>query len=454
MNTHSVTDTSQIHEWVAAACRDRTSPLGHCARQWEFEHPAVDLPALMQGVSNGWYFCDSSGHEQCGLGIAKRWRWTSAHGLADMDQERLLLQSEGLSPDTVIGGGFSFGAPSERDRTWDAFGYTQWMLPAIFIDQDNGRARVRVTVYAKGGQSQDLLPDYYAKLWALIEHPAAQNDKAARVLSQHMAPPSEKWMDLVADAVADIRRGALDKVVVARRVDTKFSEVPAVGRILHSLRKNNPQTTVFAIRAGGDTFLGATPECLLAVRNGALDTMALAGTAARKTSRAADDQSAQALLSSPKDLREHRAVVRRITDTLSPYADLSMPAGPEILTLSNVHHLRTPIHGRMRQETSLWTLAMALHPTPAVGGEPPAAAKGWLDLHEGLNRGWYAGSVGLTNLAGSGNLWVALRSALIRGDTAYCYAGCGIMADSDPRRELEESEWKLQAMLAALGVNP
>lgn len=181
--------------------------------------------------------------------------------------------------------------------------------------------------------------------------------------------------------------------------------------------------------------------------------MALAGTMPR--GKTAEDDRAQItdLLSSEKDQREHATVVKRITDTLSPYANLTMPKRPQVLTLSNVHHLWTPIEGQLRENASLLSLATLLHPTPAVGGEPREAAIEWLQKYEGLNRGWYAGGVGFMDLQGNGSIWVALRSALIRDRTAHCYAGCGIMQDSIAERELAESEWKLQAMLNALGVN-
>jgi menaquinone-specific isochorismate synthase len=139
-------------------------------------------------------------------------------------------------------------------------------------------------------------------------------------------------------------------------------------------------------------------------------------------------------------------------ETLEPFCDeLVVPASPEVDSLTNVHHLATPVRGTLRSGcTSVLDLVAALHPTPAVGGRPTAAAVALINELEELDRGRYAGAVGWVDADGNGTFAIAIRCAEIDGRVARLYAGCGIVAASNPERELEETQWKLQPMLSAL----
>ncbi len=121
-----------------------------------------------------------------------------------------------------------------------------------------------------------------------------------------------------------------------------------------------------------------------------------------------------------------------------------------MIQVANIQHLAAPIRAQLASPIDAVGLAGLLHPTPAVGGEPEATAVKLIPALEGLDRGWYAGPVGWIDAAGDGEFCVALRSALLRGPVATCYAGCGIMGDSDPASELAETEIKLQALLPVL----
>jgi len=138
--------------------------------------------------------------------------------------------------------------------------------------------------------------------------------------------------------------------------------------------------------------------------------------------------------------------------SLAPLAEaLDVAPAPTVLRLRHVQHLATPIAGTLREEAGLLALAARLHPTPAVGGEPRGPALDLLAEHEGFERGWYAGPVGWIGADGDGELMVALRSGIVEGQSATLFAGCGIVADSDPAREWEESRLKLRPVASALG---
>jgi menaquinone-specific isochorismate synthase len=159
-----------------------------------------------------------------------------------------------------------------------------------------------------------------------------------------------------------------------------------------------------------------------------------------------------ALLHSPKDRAEHRFLSEMMRETLEPFcSELSVPASPEVVSLTNVHHLATPVTGTlMNGDVGVLDLIAALHPTPAVGGRPTKAAVALIEELEELDRGRYAGAVGWVDANGNGTFAVAIRCAEISGSTARLFAGCGIVAASNPERELEETHWKFQAMLSAL----
>ncbi len=417
---------------------------------------AVDvdnLPLGLEGAQDGWYL--HTGHEEMlGLGIAKQWRLPSLSSSArSMDLERQRLLQQGLLPHSLIAGGWAFDTSRTPDRLWKSFGASQWILPTLLIRKTMRNTRVILTTVAQNDRSIHDATQSSTKLLQFLSRQPIRSAEKPRLISSSSSPSSEQWIRRVEQAIATIHSGSINKLVLARRVDARFTKKPGIADILKLLRLHNPSTTVFAFKSHGHTFLGATPERLLQLRGNQLQTMALAGTTSRGHSRDEDHNQILSLLASPKDRREHATVVDQITRILKAYANLTVPTTPKVLSLSNVHHLWTPIEGTLQTPTSLLSLSALLHPTPAVGGEPKEEALEWLKNHEGIDRGWYAGGIGFMDLAGNGNIWVSLRSALLRGSTAHCYVGCGIMPDSVPAQELAESEWKLQAMLSALGVN-
>jgi salicylate biosynthesis isochorismate synthase/menaquinone-specific isochorismate synthase len=197
--------------------------------------------------------------------------------------------------------------------------------------------------------------------------------------------------------------------------------------------------------------VGASPE-LLVRRDGArAQSVALAGTTRRSADPAVDDHLGEQLRQSAKDRQEHAIVAHRIERTLEPVSVwVTAAAEPVLVKVQNVQHLATPLRAQLADPLPAVELAGMLLPTPAVGGEPRASALPLIPALEGLDRGWYAGAVGWTDLAEDGEFCVALRCALLRGRTAHLYAGCGIVADSVPAQELAESEVKLQALLPLL----
>jgi salicylate biosynthesis isochorismate synthase/menaquinone-specific isochorismate synthase len=265
------------------------------------------------------------------------------------------------------------------------------------------------------------------------------------------AAPPEHFEAAVNAAVARITAGELTKVVLAREVRVHAPDAVDPAPIFDGLRTVFPACYCYLVGTPELAFVGASPE-LLVRRDGArAQTVALAGTRRRSADPAVDRHLGEQLLSSPKDREEQAIVTRRIERTLDPVSVWVASADePVLVKVHNVQHLGTPIRAQLADPIACVELAGRLHPTPAVGGEPEEKALPLIPALEGLDRGWYSGPIGWTDLAEDGEFCVALRCALLRGNVAHLYAGEGIVADSDPAQELEANEAKLQALLPLL----
>jgi menaquinone-specific isochorismate synthase len=263
-----------------------------------------------------------------------------------------------------------------------------------------------------------------------------------------MAP--NEWCARVAKACDELRSGSLRKVVLAREVDVRADRPISRRAVLERLRDAYPGCMLFAV----DTFVGASPELLVARHGDRVRSHPLAGTAPRSADLDADARLAAELRASDKNREEHRITIDLVHETLLPYCSyLDEEAEPSIVPMANVMHLGTMVEGQLSSPPpSVFELALNLHPTPAVGGWPVEHALELIGDLEGIDRGRYAGPVGWVDAAGNGEWAVGIRSAEIGEDglTARVFAGVGVVADSDPQAELAETRAKFQAMLSAI----
>jgi isochorismate synthase len=380
--------------------------------------------------------------------VAKRWRALAASSLADAPGA---VSGSGL----VALGGFAFASNGGDAPRWEGFEPASLIVPEIVLARRNGEACVTVNAeLAPDDTAADVVQRLRLRLHELRMQPLPLFDPDPAGVYQlvSLMPPSH-YEEAVARAVERIRAGELEKVVLARDVEVHapVDHDPAV--VLGVLRDAFPSCFVFAVGRGDATFVGASPELLVRREGQRASTVALAGSTRRSADPSVDDHLGEQLLRSEKDRAEQAIVARRIGRALSPCA-VWVTAAPEpaLVRVANIQHLATPIRAQLAWPIGAIELAARLHPTPAVGGEPQATALNLIPALEGLDRGWYAGPVGWTDAAGDGEFCVALRCALLRGRVAYCYAGCGIVANSDPSAELAESEIKLEVMLPVLAA--
>ena len=259
--------------------------------------------------------------------------------------------------------------------------------------------------------------------------------------------PVMTWRASVASAVERIRGGELDKVVLAYDLLATAQDDVDVRWLLHRLAERYPSCWVFSVEG----LAGATPELLVRRTGDRVGARVLAGTV-RRTGDAADDARAAAgLLGSAKDLEEHAYAVRSLVDVLRTHcAEVSAPDAPVILDLPNVLHLATDVEASGCREATALELAGALHPTAAVGGTPTRTAVELVRELEAADRGRYAGPVGWMDARGDGELGIALRCAQLDGRSVRLFAGCGIVAGSDPDDEVAEASAKFLPVRDAL----
>ncbi len=357
--------------------------------------------------------------------------------------------ARGVGP--LLLGGFSFDAQPLHSGVWQGFEPACLVLPSLLLTTTSDGAWLTLSWLV--GSSPD--PATLARTWAELVQTSAQDHLAPADVTLRVAahrPEVSAWHHSVARLAGAVGRGRLDKAVLARRVDLVASGEIDVGEVVRRLARSAPESTLFAITRGARSFVGATPERLISRRGREFQSMAMAGSARRGVDDASDEALALELLRSDKEREEHAVVVAMLREALEPVVTrLDIAPHPEIVRFRHVQHLVTPLSGRLRDDADVLSLVERLHPTPAVGGTPRELALELIAEEEPVERGWYAGPLGWIDRHGDGEFVVALRSGVIRGHEASLFAGCGIVADSDPEREWDESSAKLLALGSALG---
>lgn len=326
----------------------------------------------------------------------------------------------GVGPRLMGGFGFEEGAVS---GPWAPFGALSFWLPAKQLHYTS-EGIFEVTNQISTEQTLDQ------------EEPLGDETHTAEPESLDVAG----WDDAVRQVLDAIEEGSVSKVVLSRSRKTAPTDPVSAVSALHRVE---PDATQFLFGVKGATFFGATPERLVVRQSDSVQTHALAGTAT------AGEDAGEALRQSPKDILEHELVTTYIRGRLEGLGAKDVhQERRRIQALRNVQHLETPITGRT--ERHILELAEALHPTPAVCGLPPRASLAWIQQLEPSKRGWYTGAVGWFDANGHGRFHVALRCALATQEATWLHAGAGIVSDSNPRLEWEETEHKLRSIEAAL----
>lgn len=386
---------------------------------------------------------------------ALEWRALMANALIETPPT-----ASNLGP--VMLGGFAFDAQRPTSALWQYYPHGRLVLPRVLLTRRASEAWITYNIVVRPDsdiEAEVAEIESLTQAALLVDAPPTRSNGRhsgnghAATITTHELQSAAKWQADVANATRAIRAGQLEKVVLARAVQLKSTSPFNAARALRHLSSHYTGCYIFAIARGDDCFLGATPEQLVRLRAGEVQTMGLAGSIKRGKSTAEDERLEQTLLHSAKDREEHAVVVQAVVEALEPMcAQLDYADAPTLLKLGNIQHLYTPITGRVANGYTILDFVERLHPTPAVGGRPREVALQLIRDDEGIDRGWYAGAVGWLDARGEGEFAVALRSALLQSHTATLFAGCGIMADSNPAQEYTEASLKLKPMLAALSA--
>jgi menaquinone-specific isochorismate synthase len=362
-------------------------------------------------------------------------------------------------------GGFSFSTAPTLDPSpsggggpdnsiWAAFPAAYFMLPHCQLTRANGQAWLTINRYVTDPDAEwGHLRDEHAALVEWLRVAEAAQTSAARILQVDYPVSRAGWRAQVEAVRSAIAQGQVDKVVMSRTADILLAADVDVLHALAVLQMEYARTYRFLIEPlPGHVFFGATPELLANLRDKQLTTGALAGSQSRGATPEADDQLAQELLDSAKNRHEHALVVDSLRDALIPVtSDLRIASNPTVVRYRNIQHLYTPIEATLHERANILDVVEHLHPTPALGGHPRHAALTQIEAHEIVPRGWYGAPVGWLDYRGNGMFVVAIRSAVSDHRRARLYAGAGIVGDSDPDKEWDETRIKFKPMFSALG---
>lgn len=390
-----------------------------------------------------------------GVGVARELRGSGNTRYAD-----ILAEARRIRISAVVGhsawaprvfGGVAFVPGAADGMPWHGFGDAWFALPRWTYSSHGWLVLAVDADAARDGEKWQC--ELQAFQIALAQGFTQEPPPAITAID---SGDPDAWRRNVSGIVSAIERGDCAKVVAARHTAITLEQEIRAADLLAELTTQHEGCTRLLVRPGDTaTLVAATPERLIRVADTWVECDALAGSQPRGSADASTSDEA-ALLASTKDRREHSLVVEAIIEKLEQFGgEVELEREPAIRPLRHVLHLHTPITARLREKRHVLELVEALHPTPAMGGTPTAAATAWIAAHEPA-RGWYASPVGWFDLEGNGEFAVAIRCGLVADQQTRSridvWAGAGIVAGSDPDLELAETEVKLRAILGALGV--
>ena len=429
-----------------------------CTKEIESVNLLNIFDRFHQRNMNRYYWSNYNGDfSLLGIGIAKE--IISADG--DMQQvqkewHQFTEEADEHNPYEISGtgvtalGGMAFDPAEKPSEAWKHYAPAKLVVPKFVVSYTQGRYFLIVNGSINSNSDVSRLIEevhQFEKELKMIPEPS---QSAQKVLVKEEVKPDD-WKALVQRAVDEIKQDCAKKIVLARETKVKLNKEADIGNMLRRLISTQPNSYVFAFEAGDDCFVGATPERLVQMEGNAFLSACIAGTAPRGETEAADRALAADLLHDKKNLEEHAYVVQMIKGSITPYSNhVEIPEEPVIYPLKNLQHLYTPVKAELKSGQDVFDLIARLHPTPALGGVPREKALAFIREEEFMNRGWYGAPVGWLDSGHHSEFAVAIRSGLIHRDEVTLFAGCGVMRDSDPEMEFEETKVKFMPMLHVL----
>ncbi|MBC8213760.1 MAG: isochorismate synthase [Candidatus Marinimicrobia bacterium] len=374
--------------------------------------------------------------------------------ITEIFDNSVIIGEEGYAEPMFIGGQ-SFDVNCKSSGIWKNFPRGRFILPECIAVQNNSSTFLIVSQLIKETDDPNKIKNEFTKTCIHYQNrlpvtlPPIQRISVDKFKD---IPDRVSYRNTILEILDNIQPGKVEKVVISRShqvlIEKEFSCISPI----QVLRNAYPNCTTFLFSFPNEgVFFGSTPERLIMKNGSNIQTDALAGTVARGANMEEDRLLTKTLLDSHKESEEHQFVIELIREKLETISsDLSIPDVPQIQKLKNVQHLLTPITGQLDNGKNVLDLVEYLHPTPAVAGTPTEKALEIIKKSEQYDRGWYSGPVGWIDKNGDGEFCVALRSAMVNHKEAQVFAGGGIVSESVPDKEWEETELKLLPIISAL----
>lgn len=394
-----------------------------------------------------------------GLGHAHILEALNPHGRFEevkSEWQSLCRQIVNEEPDVqpILFGGFSFDPLNKTQSVWTNFPQAYFAVPAFQLVIKDDRAYVSIHLVTKKTESFNDFEALRKERDRLIH--AAQVSELKKyekpLVTKRTEIKKDDYLASIRKVTEVIKAKQAEKVVISRALKLDFAKPLSAASALYQASEEQPESFLFGLEAGSQFFFGATPERLVKVKDRQALSTCLAGSIPRGRTVERDTQLGEELLSDKKNRSEHQYVVSMISKVFGAHSThVTVPKTPKLMKIRDIQHLYTPVEGELMPGSTLLDLVRDLHPTPALGGEPKQEALSLIRQYETMNRGYYAAPVGWIDAKGNGEFAVAIRSALLNETEAYLYAGGGIVEDSTPEAEYDETWVKFRPMLRALG---
>jgi menaquinone-specific isochorismate synthase len=347
----------------------------------------------------------------------------------------------------VFVGGTKFYSGKNADE-WKDFADNDWFIPRFLLFKKDKDYWFIFNILAnKNYPTEDQVNSLLESIDKLNNKEIYLPENIDGIKITIVEGERQKWNNLISDALSKIDGSLFKKVVISRRIIADIKNSPLFNDVVQKLQKNYKNCTTFLYRSGNSVLFGATPEQLLKLKENELEFDALAGSGKRGDTEEEDNEIALHLLKDKKNIEEHNHVIKFIKDASSTYVKNFRQFDTVIKKYSNIQHIYTPIKAELNSYEQIYKLVDEIFPSPAICGYPKGKSLKYIVENEKFDRGLFSGIIGFIS-PGEMDLVIAIRSALLKGNNLYIYAGCGIVKDSNPISEFEETEIKMKPILS------
>jgi len=353
----------------------------------------------------------------------------------------------------LLFGGFSFDPYQKKDNHWNDFSNSKFVIPSVLYTETEGNGYLSINIKVSGEDNIQAHLKHIEELEGLLGNQEYDGSSySSPLLLTKEEIDVQRFKKNVQNATSLIQQGKIEKVVLARQLKATFTEAISTEYVIQRLLREQPTSYTFIFENENQHFVGASPERLVQKEGDYVFSTCLAGSIKRGKTRKEDELLGNELLNDQKNLIEHDVVVHMIKEAMEAYCmEVEIPMQPTLYKTKHIQHLYTPVRGKTKKDVTLFSLLKELHPTPALGGYPQKESLSIIRKLEPFDRGWYAAPIGWIDINGNGEFIVGIRSGVIERQQAMLFAGCGIVADSTPESEYEETTIKFNPMLSALG---